>query len=274
MHSLKSILTLICIIIFIIIIRVYFLGLYKIPSSSMSPTLKIGDRIIVCKMIYGPRVLNVWNLINKKRIKYHWYNGFIKPNKEDIFVFNWPDYKSLNDEFSNIYGSFLVKRCLSTGNDTVSIKKEERNVRENMELTNGTINYFNNNSYLFPFDSILPWTINNYGPLWVPGKGKTVKLTSKIASHYSDVLLYEGYKSEFRNDSVFLNGIFSEQYCFKEDYYFMLGDNFYSSLDSRYWGFVPRKNIIGKAILVLFSLDPEELWYKRIRWRRFMKKIK
>lgn len=92
------------------------------------------------------------------------------------------------------------------------------------------------------------------------------------ALHYRDLLKYEGYNVTFQCDSILLNGVYTKKYKFKGDYYFMLGDNLFKSRDSRYWGFVPRRNIIGKAVLVLFSLDPDEPWYKKFKWNRFLKR--
>ena len=77
----------------------------------------------------------------------------------------------------------------------------------------------------------------------------------------------------YDNDSVFFNGIYTPRHYFKYNYYFMIGDNYYQSNDSRFWGFLPETHIIGKAVLVLFSLDPGEQCYKKFRWTRFLKKI-
>jgi signal peptidase I len=86
-------------------------------------------------------------------------------------------------------------------------------------------------------------------------------------------LLYEGCKTITRTDSVFINGKYAKYYVVKNNYYFMKGDKFYNSADSRYWGFVPQTHVIGKAVLVLFSIDPDEPWYRCFRWGRFLKGI-
>lgn len=100
-----------------------------------------------------------------------------------------------------------------------------------------------------------------------------MKLTAVNATHYKGMLLFEGNTIDIRKDSVFLNGNYASEYVFKENYYFMVGDNFYNSIDSRFWGFVPEKSIVGKAVLVLFSLDPDAKWYRKFRWGRFLRRI-
>ena len=232
----------------------------------MSPTLIPGDYILVSKMSYGARLLNVKKFKKEGIVEYIRTKGWSNIKKGDVFVFNWPDYSSLKNKNPNIYGNFVVKRCFGCPGDTINIHvitKENEIVETSGEANN-----------LFPFDKTLHWTVSNYGPLFVPGKGKTIVLDSLIAFHYKDVLLYEGMHSEIRNDSVFLNKIFYKKYTFKCNYYFMKGDNFYGSMDSRYWGFVPEDNIVGKAVMIMFSKDPDENSFLKLKINRLFHYIK
>ena len=238
-----------------LIIRLFIFELYKIPSSSMEPTLTIGDYIVVNKIYYGSRLLKIRKLFNEKKIEYIRSKGISKITRGDVFVFNWPDYNSLNNPQPNMFGACVVKRCYGIPGDNVVIRlKDARD--EDMK------------SRLFPHDSTLHWTVSNYGPLFVPGKGKTILLNPKNAFHYKDILHYEGYITNIKNDSVFLNNKYYFNYTFTHNYYFMKGDNFYGSEDSRYWGFVPEENIIGKVGFVLFSHDEDGF-----KWNRFFKRI-
>lgn len=241
----------------------------------MSPTLEPGDIIFVSKISYGPRVFKLSKLFKDEKLEYNWHKGIGKPQKGDVFVFNWPDYPSLTEGDANFYGDFIVKRCFAANGDTVFInERNEENEKMKRIEERSYESWYEEDPLLFPYDSTLDWTIDHYGPLWVPGMGNTMKINAVSARHYKGMFLFEGNTIDIRNDSVYFNGNFASEYTFKENYYFMRGDNFYGSIDSRYWGLVPEKSIVGKAVLVLFSLDPAAPWYRKFRWNRFLKRIK
>ena len=129
-------------------------------------------------------------------------------------------------------------------------------------------------SYLtiFPFSLDYRWTRDNFGPLWIPQKGQTVLLTLKNLPLYERIITsYEGNELEVRDGSIYINGEEAQSYTFRQDYYFMMGDNRHNSLDSRYWGFVPEDHIVGKPALIWLSIDGNKKFPKNIRWRRFFK---
>lgn len=229
-----------------IILRVFFFEMYRIPSSSMEPTLIPGDYIMVNKMSYGARLIKFGKLRREKKLEYVRAPGWGKIKRGDVLVFNWPKYEVLYNKKGNVFGDFMVKRCYGMPGDTVIIKHEEE---KNERISE------NDNVDLFPHD--MHWTLCNYGPLFVPGKKITIRLTPQNARHYKDVLKYEGFNTVIRNDSVFLNAKFYETYTFTHNFYFMKGDNLFGSIDSRYWGFVPEENIIGKVSVILFSKDED-----------------
>ena len=120
------------------------------------------------------------------------------------------------------------------------------------------------------------WNADWYGPVIVPGKGMTIDINEKTIAMYSEFITkYE------RNESVRVDGeklFIDEQeissYTFKQNYYFMMGDNRHNSLDSRYWGFVPEDHVVGKAFFIWLSLDKNKsLFDGKIRWSRFLKLI-
>lgn len=120
------------------------------------------------------------------------------------------------------------------------------------------------------------WKVDNYGPLWVPKEGVTITLDTTTYMLYSRVIKdYEGNASfEFKDGVYYLNGDPIKTYTFKQDYYFLMGDNRHNSLDSRFWGFVPEDHIVGKALFTWMSLDPNETnFFKKIRWNRLFRGI-
>lgn len=121
---------------------------------------------------------------------------------------------------------------------------------------------------LFPFVASDNWTVDDYGPLWIPKKGATITLDPQnIARYKRCIATYEGNTFEEKNGQYFINGKPATTYTFKMDYYWMMGDNRHNSLDSRFWGFVPEDHVVGKASLIWFSYD------NGIRWNRIFKGI-
>ena len=125
---------------------------------------------------------------------------------------------------------------------------------------------------IFPFSPNYKWTRDNFGPLWVPQKGATVQLTQDNLPLYERIITsYEGNDLKVIDGKIHINSEEAQSYTFKQDYYFMMGDNRHNSLDSRYWGFVPEDHIVGKPAMVWLSIDGNKKFPRNIRWRRFFK---
>ncbi|MFI3268143.1 MAG: signal peptidase I [Rikenellaceae bacterium] len=128
---------------------------------------------------------------------------------------------------------------------------------------------------VFPHDTLnYKWSVDNFGPLTIPKKGVTVALNEVSLPLYQRIIdTYEENDLEVKNGEIFINGQKANEYTFKMDYYFAMGDNRHNSLDSRFWGFVPEDHVVGKAAFVWLSIDPNKSFPHNIRFDRMFRSI-
>lgn len=120
------------------------------------------------------------------------------------------------------------------------------------------------------------WSGDNFGPLVIPAEGMTIPVNdSTLALYGTTIRLYDhNDDAKIENGKLIVDGKELTEYTFKQNYYFMMGDNRNNSLDSRYWGFVPEDHIVGKAFFIWLSIDKNGSFFDKIRWNRFFKLIK
>ena len=129
-------------------------------------------------------------------------------------------------------------------------------------------------SYIFPHDDRYRWNEDNFGPLYVPKKGATIKLTLDNLPLYRRIIeVYEDNRLHVKDNGIYINNEKTETYTFKMDYYFMMGDSRHNSADSRFWGFVPEDHVVGKALFIWFSTDKDKSFFSSIRWSRIFNGI-
>jgi signal peptidase I len=135
---------------------------------------------------------------------------------------------------------------------------------------------FPNSTGIFPDQEMFKWNEDNYGPLYIPAKGTTIQLTPENIATYGIIIsLYEGLENvKIENGKITVNGVEITSHTFRQNYYFMMGDNRNNSLDSRFWGFVPEDHIVGKAFIIWLSINQKEDFPDKIRWNRFFNLIK
>ncbi len=125
------------------------------------------------------------------------------------------------------------------------------------------------NYQIFPHDSLYKWTLDNFGPLWMPSAGTTIALTLQNLPLYRRIIEgYEGNSVKVQGGQISINGEPVQEYTFKQGYYFMIGDNRHSSSDCRFWGYVPEDHILGKPKFIWLSLDEDKRFLGKIRWKR------
>ncbi|HET7360976.1 MAG TPA: signal peptidase I [Salinimicrobium sp.] len=135
---------------------------------------------------------------------------------------------------------------------------------------------------IFPKNGQVDWNRDNLGPIYIPKEGETVKMTPETYPLYRRIIeVYEIPKMGKENtltlkgNQVYLNGEPIEEYTFKQDYYWMMGDNRHNSEDSRYWGYVPFSHVVGKPVFIWLSLDPNASgFFDSIRWDRMFTTVK
>jgi len=113
------------------------------------------------------------------------------------------------------------------------------------------------------------WNKDNYGPIYIPQEGKTVALNAETLPFYKRIITeYEGNDLKVNGNEIRINGEVATKYTFKQNYYWMMGDNRHNSEDSRYWGYVPENHIVGKPVFIWMSLDSHGKGLGKIRWER------
>ncbi len=266
----------------IIALRVFVFSSFKIPTDSMEPSIVPGDYILVNKMAYGARIFNIFEVMNKEDTKINRVPGYTKVKRNDVIVFHMPHPDSW-DKIEMDMMKYFVKRCIGVAGDTLRIvdgfylinsdtvprygnlvSEKKLNQTSSEMLSSGVYN-------TFPWDSSLDWNIKDFGPLYIPRKGDKVELDRTNSLLYKKIIEWERKSElEFKNDTLYENGIPMKIYIFKNDYYFMGGDKVENSQDSRYWGFLPEEFIVGKALCVWKSVNP---YSNKINWKRTMKKV-
>ncbi|MFN2396855.1 MAG: signal peptidase I [Bacteroidales bacterium] len=274
-------------------VRIFLFEIYTIPSGSMENTLWPGDRVLVLKLAYGPVLpqspfdipwFNVLFLVSdkaKQRFQEDWWafrrlKGLDTPGHNDVMVFRSPHNRH----------EFFIKRCVGLPGDTLEIinnylNKEINDAEITALLKNNFFHRVNEfigydsiiiPNQVFPYSDFYHWSTTNYGPLRVPYKGMIFPLNDSLVALYGNVLTeIEGFDllAVSQNAVSPSIGAVKEFYSFQNDYYFFLGDNRNASYDSRYFGFIPEQNIVGKAVLVLFNFRDgnftNKRWLKKIR---------
>jgi signal peptidase I len=249
-------------------VKMVIVDAYKIPTGSMENTLIPGDFILVNKAAYSitsPKSFPIFNFdlpwLSIIKIR--------RPKINDIIVFEFPGFITQLKASPKVN---YVKRVCGLPGDTVKIINKQLYVN-GAAIRPAPTGIFTDTTLKLSGESeanIYPegmgFNCDNYGPLRIPKKGDVISIDFKTIKNWEMLINREYGKKVISVEGtvITLNGKPIREYTLKQDYYFVLGDNRDNSLDSRYWGFVPENNILGKAMVVYWSWNGE-IPFKRIK---------
>jgi signal peptidase I len=233
----------------------------RVPTGSMETTIMTGDWLMTNKLAFElttPRNIPFTNIELPYATIFKWSDP--KPN--DVVVFQFP---GMRDQIKDTVIQNYVKRCIAVPGDTLRVVDRVLYVNGKEFPRPAHIQYLK--SYSLPAEFVDPdifpigknWNSDNYGPLVVPKKGDKILLSLDNIDQWKTFIDREYLNDvvKISNGKIFINGKETNEYTVQDDYYFMMGDNRDNSLDSRYWGFVPRRNVIGKPLFVYWSWNSD-----------------
>ncbi|WP_281847076.1 signal peptidase I [Olleya namhaensis] len=173
---------------------------------------------------------------------------------------------SAENEFMKIMGMSIESNAVYANmtDDLASAMRTDPYVKEiTKQLSSSTT------ENIFPNTPGYTWNRDNFGPIYIPEAGKTVALTIENLPLYKRAItVYEGNTLKVNGNQISINGDVVDSYTFKQDYYWMMGDNRHNSQDARMWGFVPFDHVVGKPVFVWMSWDTNGKGINKIRWER------
>ncbi|WP_278632111.1 signal peptidase I [Parabacteroides goldsteinii] len=214
-----------------IAMKTYWFAFCHIPSDSMYPALQKGDYIIASLQVPGRRI---YYKNNDGTLSVKRKKGYRCIKKGDIVIFNYP-YTTSEEKMSFDSQTYYCKRCSATPGE------------------------------------IYRWGLGNSDSVYLPKCNDVVRIDSSNYRHYKKCIEYEtGKKIAIRSGKALLGDSLIQDYCFLKNYYFLCGDNQNISYDSRLWGILPEDFILGTAMFIYFSKDPNT---NEVHWNRIFTKL-
>ena len=230
---------------------------FTIPTSSMNPTLQTEDKVVVNKLLMGPRIYKDLHFSpTGQELESYRFRGLRLLRHNDIVVFNFPHH---DDKISFIINNVYCKRIVGMPGDSLSIidghyrNNNFNNVlgdereQSRLEHTPDSL-LWPQSKWTMPYNWHFPWTIRNFGPMYIPRKGDVMNVTPYEATLYKMLLSWETgqlVECDWDSNTVWAGDKRLNRHQWQHNYYFMAGDNVLDSYDSRYWGLVPEEYIVG-----------------------------
>ena len=240
-----------------LLMRVCVFDYFTIPTNSMYPTLKPGDKVVVNKLLMGARIYTNFKFNFKgQELESFRMKGIRSVKHNDIVVFNFPIH---DDHFNFIINNNMCKRVMAIPGDSIHIDAGyyynnnyskilgQKEAQQKLIQTPDSLLY-PMSLECYPFDGNVGWTIKSFGPMYIPRLKDIINITAKEGVIYRRILEWELSKKitwDWQKNEVYADGKLIKRHIFKHNYYFCAGDNVLDSDDSRYWGLVPEEYIIG-----------------------------
>lgn len=277
------------ILILFLIINNFVIASFLVPTGSMENEVLTGELLFVNKFIYGgtsPMNLQQFDVLQiltggnlrLPNVPFPWFRlpAIRDVKRGDVIVFVFPGYR---DEVKPSEFQYYLKRCIAVPGDTLEIKNRliyvnkqmmplPRNAKYEFDFTDSQEDKLR----IFPKNS--GWSKDNYGPIVIPKAGMNIELNADNFAGWEVFIRREGHSIEFKDGKIMIDGKPNTSYTVEQDYYFGMGDNRNNSLDSRYWGFIPKENIVGTPLIIYWSWNTNIPLYDifgrlaSIRWGR------
>lgn len=252
-----------------VVIQVTTTCSFHTPSGSMTPTILPDESGLVNKWKLGARIFDIRAALQGKPYSISRLPGYGRLERGDVIVFNYPypDGAGRRDSIAMNLAVYYCKRAVAVAGDTLEIRDSFYHVRgcpdtlgvaDEQRLLQAMMRRqtevetdsrkWKGWMRCHPKDSIFGWTIKEMGPLMIPGRGTEITLDRRNFLLYGRYVEWEtGKRVEWKDSSAFIGDIPAKSYIFAEDYCFAAGDHVMDSRDSRYFGLVPEKFIVGTA---------------------------
>ena len=247
--------TLIFALLFVMVLHGLLVASFIVPTGSMEDTVLTGDFLLVNKL-FGPSTPQIVPFLNIP-LPYYILPAIKEPHAGDVIVFVFPGNR---DEVESHEFTYYLKRCVGEPGDTLEminnvlyVNGKKLSIPPKSKCKLDKVDNPSEKHFTFPMSK--EWTTSNYGPIVIPKEGDTIHINNE--TDYNDWRIFierEGHSVSWFGQME-IDGAMTNSYVVKENYYFGVGDNRDNSLDSRFWGFIPRKHILGSPIICWLSWD-------------------
>ncbi|MBI5646105.1 MAG: signal peptidase I [Ignavibacteriae bacterium] len=248
----------------VIVLNSFVVQSFQVPTGSMENTVMAGELLFVNKFLYGgssPQAVPLLGLLAGKEVEIPWFRvpGFRDPERGDVIVFIFPGYR---DDAKAREFQYYLKRCVAVSHDTIQVVDKRLLINGKpfdnpigVHYTQGVLPKEFVDGDIFPVGK--PWNRDNYGPIVVPGEGDVIQLTPENIGEWNTFIRREGHEVSVSGGMITIDGKPATSYTVERDYVFGMGDNRDDSLDSRFWGFIPKEHVIGTPMIVYMSWSPD-----------------